>query len=267
MKDLKFLDFKILSLILLIILILSLSANFILSKKGISSENQEKIETSELGEEKIAKQASAQEIYPLFECPCCGKAINECSCGMAKERMAFIDGLTAREVSEQEAVLTYVKKYGLTSFMEQEKEDEFRDKLIAQAPDERPIISLNPDSYDFEEVSQKKGTVTTLFEIKNNGQSDLIIERLETSCGCTSASIVYQDQEGPKFNMPGHGINEEIGDWQIAITPNMTAQLKVYYDPNMHPEFRGTATRTVSIFSNDPIDFQKEVTIELNQVD
>ena len=126
---------------------------------------------------------------------------------------------------------------------------------------------MNPDSYDFGEFSQIKVTVKTFFEIKNNGQSDLIIERLETSCGCTLASIVYQDQEGPKFNMPGHGVNEEIGDWQIAISSGASAQLKVYYDPNMHPEFRGTATRTIAIFSNDPIDFQKEVQIELNQVD
>jgi hypothetical protein len=227
-------NLKFISLILIAVFLISLGVNFVLLAEKTETEDQEKIKVSEERENKAIKQASAQEIYPLFECPCCGKAINECSCPMAKERMAFIDGLTAREISEQEAVLTYVKKYGLTSFIEEEKEKEFRNELAALAPAERPIISLNSDTYDFGEVSQKKGTVTTFFEVRNNGQSDLIIERLETSCGCTSASIIYQDQEGPKFNMPGHGINEEI---------------EVY------------------IYSNDPIDFQKKVTIELNQVD
>ena len=67
--------------------------------------------------------------------------------------------------------------------------------------------------------------------------------------------------------MPGHGENEEIKDWQITISPGKEAELKVYYDPNVHEEFRGSAIREISVFSNDPIDFQKSVSIELNQVD
>jgi hypothetical protein len=137
---------------------------------------------------------------------------------------------------------------------------------VKQAPAERPIISITPQKYDFGKVSQKKGVVTTFFEIKNKGSKDLIIDRLETSCGCTSASIVWQGKEGPKFNMPGHGINEKIKDWKVIIPPGETAQLKVYYDPNFHKDFQGFAIREIYVYSNDPIDFQKKVQIELNQV-
>ena len=213
------------------------------------------------------KPVSAQEIYPVFECPCCGKPIDQCTCPMAKERKAFVDGLTSRDISEDEAVTAYVKNYGLESFVDKNKQAEFKEKLIAQAPADRPIIAVSPESYDFGDVSQKEGVKNTFFEIKNEGETDLIIERLETSCGCTLASIIYQDKEGPKFSMPGHEIDEEVGDWQMIIPPGEKAQLKVYYDPNVHKDFRGAVTRSVSVFSNDLVDFEKRVTIELNQVD
>lgn len=243
------------------ILFLSLVANFNQSKELFS-----KMFLSGLSISPI-KFVSAQEIYPLFECPCCGKPIGECTCPMAKERQAFVDGLVSVEVSEGQAVGAYVKKFGLSSFMDEDKEKEFRQKLVEEAPEDRPIIAISPDFYDFADVSQKQGVVSALFEIKNEGKSDLVVDRLETSCGCTSASIVYQDKEGPKFSMPGHGSDEETKDWQLSIPPGEKAQLKVYYDPNVHQDFRGSATRTVSIFSNDSVDFEKEVSIELNQID
>jgi len=222
----------------------------------------------------LVKPVSAQELYAMFECPCCGKTIGECTCPMAKERRAFADGLAATDILEDSAVMAYVKKYGLESFMDDNKKEEFKEKLVQEAPVDRPIIDVSPISYDLGDVSQKQGTAVTFFEIKNRGVRDLIIEKLETSCGCTSASIVNQGQEGPRFAMPGHGINEEIGDlpdgqtsWQAVISAGDTAELKVYYDPNVHPDFRGDVIRDIYIFSNDSIDFQEKVSIELNQVD
>jgi hypothetical protein len=163
--------------------------------------------------------------------------------------------------------MAYIKKYGLDSFKDKNKQEEFKQKLIQAAPAIRPVITISPDLYDFGNVSQKQGIVNTFFSIKNEGQGDLTINKLETSCGCTTASIVYKDKEGPIFSMAGHGKNEKIKDWQVAIPPGDSAQLKVYYDPNMHKDFRGTAIREIYVFSNDPIDFEKKVRIEINQVD
>jgi hypothetical protein len=211
----------------------------------------------------LVEAVSAKEIYPLFECPCCGKSIDRCTCPMAKERKAYVDGLTETGGARDEIILAYVKKYGLNSFIDKNRQREVREKLIAAAPNDRPIISLTPDSYDFGDISQKKGIATTFFELKNEGKSDLVIDRLETSCGCTSAAIVYQGKEGPKFGM---NMGQKIPKWQISIPPGQTAQLKVYYDPNFHKDFRGAAIREISVFSNDPIDFEKKVGIELNQI-
>ena len=251
-------NYKIISLILFVVLLLSMGF-----REGINSLRTKISSTST----PLIKSVSASEMYPVFECPCCGKSIEECTCPMASERKAFVDGLTSEEISEEKAISAYVNKYGLESFMDEDKQAEFKEKLIQEAPVDRPIIIFSSDSFDFGDVSQKKGVVDTLFEIKNEGESDLIINKLESSCGCTSGSIIYKDEEGPRFSMPGHGTNEEIGDWQVVIVPGDTAQLKVYYDPSVHLDFRGAVTRTVSVFSNDPIDFEKKVSIELNQVD
>ena len=255
-SKLKFkINYKIFNFVLLVTLV------FVLGFKTVSAK---RVALKKIVE---VKSVSAQEIYPIFECPCCGKPIDQCTCPMAKERKAFVDGLASVDISEEEAVAAYVKKYGLESFVDENKKEEFREKLAQEAPADRPIITVSNDSYDFGDVSQKEGVKTTLFEIKNEGESDLVIDRLETSCGCTSASIVYQDKEGPKFGMPGHKTGEKTEGWQITISPEEKAQLKVYYDPNVHEDFRGTATRTISIFSNDPVDFEKKVQIDLNQVD
>ena len=58
------------------------------------------------------------------------------------------------------------------------------------------------------------GVVTTAFNFRNDGRSDLVINNINTSCGCTSASIVYNGEESPVFTMPGHG-KENPKDWAL----------------------------------------------------
>lgn len=215
-----------------------------------------------------SKVVTAEEIYPLFLCPCCGQPLdpkNIC-CEMAKERIDFISSLVGAQISEKQIILAYVKKYGLNSFVDKNKEEEFKKELIALAPADRPVISANPEVIDLGDVSQAKGETNALFEITNTGKTDLIINKLDTSCGCTSATIVFNNEEGPRFAMAGHGTDSPT-DWSVAIPPGESAQLKVYYDPDVHKDFRGPAIREIYIYSNDPIDFEKEVSIELNQVD
>ncbi|MDO8424579.1 MAG: DUF1573 domain-containing protein [bacterium] len=217
----------------------------------------------------IIQPVLAEEMYPMFLCPCCGKPLdkNEICCGMAEERIKYVDSIVKPGVSKDEIILAYVKKYGLSSFADQNLAKEFKERIASQAPTDRPVITLSPASFDFGDVSQKKGTVSTVFELRNEGEKDLIINKLETSCGCTTAAIIFEGKEGPKFGMPGHGLNENAGDWQAVIPAGGQAQLKVYYDPNVHKDFRGAATREISVFSNDPIDFEKKVQVDLTQID
>ena len=185
---------------------------------------------------------------------------------MAKERIDYIDSLVNQNLSEKEIILAYVKKYGSNSFVDENKQKEIREELVKTAPTDRPQIVITPETYDFGDVSQRRGKVYTSFELKNEGGSDLVIDRLETSCGCTFAAIVFKDKESPFFTMPGHGY--ENPQWEGATIPaGETAQLKIMYDPDIHLDFRGFAIREISVYSNDPIDFEKKVKVELNQVE
>lgn len=68
--------------------------------------------------------------------------------------------------------------------------------------------------------------------------------------------------------MPGHG-KDNPENWNVSISPGDSVNLKVYFDPNAHGEQKEdelSITRTISVFSNDPVDFEKQVRIELIQV-
>ncbi len=132
-------------------------------------------------------------------------------------------------------------------------------------PKNAPIIEIEPSSYDFGMVSQAEGVVSATIGIANKGNEPLIINKIDTSCGCTSAAVIYKGVEGPRFSMAMHGTNPK--DWRQVIQPGEPAELRIYYDPNVHKELRGPVRRSVFIYSNDPRDKVKEIAISANQAD
>ena len=132
-------------------------------------------------------------------------------------------------------------------------------------PKNAPRIYIEPSTFNFGPVSQANGVVSTIIKITNTGNEGLIINNMDTSCGCTSASIVYKGEEGPRFGMSAHGTNPK--GYRLTIPPGDSADLKVYYDPNVHKDLRGLVRRSVSVYSNDPRNKVEEVVISANQVD
>ena len=161
-----------------------------------------------------------------------------------------------------EIYLAYADQYGLDTFASQEVKKEVREYKLANAPEERPQIVLEPQEIDLGDVSSKEGKVETSITIKNTGQKNLIVDSLSTSCGCTTVSVINNGQEGPVF---GTGTPPE--DWATTIQPGETAELRIYYDPTFHEDARGPMVREVYISSNDPVDPVVKARIELNQVD
>src|SRR3972149_644628 len=55
----------------------------------------------------VAESASADDMYKMFLCPCCGNPLdkNNICCGMAEEMIKYIDSQMARGVSKDEVVL------------------------------------------------------------------------------------------------------------------------------------------------------------------
>jgi hypothetical protein len=211
----------------------------------------------------VAPSVSAEEIYPEFICACCGKTIDQCACGMVAGMKSYIDGLVDGGLPRDEVILKTAQKYGISSLRDPDVQTEIREELIRRAPSDRPKIIVIPESYDFGDVSQAKGVISTTFEVKNEGKTDLIINELHTSCGCTLASL----GGGAFFGMKGRKPGGSPPNWRYKISPGETVTLEIRYDPNFHPDFRGPATRVIYLSSNDPVDFEKRIKIELNQVD
>lgn len=208
-----------------------------------------------------------KEYYDMFQCSCCGRSIDAGCCGSAKQRKAYADELMFEGLGENELVYKMIKKFGFDVLKDQSKEQEIREYIKSIAPENPPKIEIEPSKYDFGIISQADGVFSTIFTITNTGGSDLIIENMDTSCGCTSAAIVYNGIEGPRFSMSMHGDNPK--NWEQVIPPGDSAQLKVYYDSMAHgiqdkPEMN--IIRDVTIISNDPVDFQKKVRIEATQI-
>ena len=109
---------------------------------------------------------------------------------------------------------------------------------------------LETTSFDFGDVSMANGKVTKTINVKNEGDADLEISKLFTSCMCTTAQIVHPDgsKSGLK-GMIGHGGGSS--SLSETIPAGETAVLLVNFDPNAHgPAATGPITRTVTMRTN-----------------
>lgn len=127
------------------------------------------------------------------------------------------------------------------------------------------ILAIPVAEHDFGPVPVSRGAVSTELPLANIGEEDLVISFLDSSCGCTTARIINGEEKGPVFGMSSHG--QSPTDWRTVIEPGQKASLKIYYDPMVHPKFRGAAIRVVTITSNGTTTPQKQVRIKVNQVD
>jgi hypothetical protein len=175
----------------------------------------------------------------------------------SKHPEAYKEPLLSNKVKKR------IRNYGITFFVLLIAAGFFYWRVIP--PDNAPIIEIEPSSHNFGTVSQAKGTVSGTMTITNQGNEALVLKNMDSSCGCTSAAVVYKGVEGPRFSMAGHGTNPR--DWRQVIPPGESAELKVYYNPNVHRDMRGLVRRSVFIYSNDPRNKVKEVIISANQVD
>jgi len=95
-------------------------------------------------------------------------------------------------------------------------------------PDEARV-SISPSSFDFGTIVQSDGIVSTTFLVKNIGNESLTINRLSTSCGCTTAEI---DMSNLKSG----------GERTMTVT----------FDPTVHEDQTGPIERVVYLQTSDP---------------
>ena len=226
-------------------------------------------------EPKLTQEQLDAEVMQEFVCTCCGQPVAECGCGTAKDMRDYLSAEVARGVTKDELLVSAAKRFGTGAFARQETVDRVTALLAASAGKDAPKIEIEPASKDLGEVSQAKGKTSTDFIVRNTGESDLVIDSLDTSCMCTSAQIIHvhddaiphvhpEEIEGPVFGMSMHGGNP--GDWSATVPPGASAILRVFYDPNVHGDLRGYVQRKITVYSNDPVNFQSTVSIEFEQV-
>ena len=124
-------------------------------------------------------------------------------------------------------------------------------------------IEVIPQEYNFGTISMADGPVKYTYKIKNIGQGDLKITRIQTSCMCTTAVLKVGNNISPQFGMHTSSLL-----WSQNIAPGEVGDLEVVFDPGFHgPEGTGETLRGVYISSNDPQNKKVEVRLIANVVE
>ena len=107
------------------------------------------------------------------------------------------------------------------------------------------LVSARPH-YDFGTISMAAGNVSTTYRIRNDSAAPLTINRIFTSCMCTTATLIMASgrKQGP-FGMPGHGPLKAVS---AQLAPGEVALLELVFDPAAHgPSGIGRIERVVTV--------------------
>lgn len=103
-----------------------------------------------------------------------------------------------------------------------------------------PNLTVTPPSYDFGSITPEPAKKR--FKLENTGNGVLRIERVSTSCSCTSAELTNR-----------------------KITSGDAATLTVTFDPTaMEPPIKGEVLRIVYVQSNDPDREETKIRLTAN---
>lgn len=123
------------------------------------------------------------------------------------------------------------------------------------------VLTAVENSFDFNTILMKDGEVYHRFELKNNGAEPVRIEKVYTSCMCTTASII--DASGRKrgtFGMPGHGLPSRT---DVEIAPGESAYIDAVFDPAAHgPSGVGLAQRSIYLDTNSATSPKLELSFQ-----
>ena len=117
-------------------------------------------------------------------------------------------------------------------------------------------------SYDFGTVSMAKGKVTKQFMVKNSTSNPITVQKVYTSCMCTTATLVVDGNRVGPFGMPGHGIVPTISQ---AIASGAAAVIEATFYPAAHgPAGVGPIIRNIYVETIDggklSFEFKAQVT-------
>ncbi|TAK48816.1 MAG: DUF1573 domain-containing protein [Betaproteobacteria bacterium] len=116
----------------------------------------------------------------------------------------------------------------------------------AAAPRPAQLLTARESQFDFGSISMAAGKVSHRFWFRNEGSNPLSIQRIYTSCMCTTATFVKGMRKIGSYGMPGHG--GPLPDVNESLAPGEAAYVDVVFDPAAHgPSGLGRTERVVTI--------------------
>ena len=123
------------------------------------------------------------------------------------------------------------------------------------------VLSASENAFDFSTISMGDGTVSHQYKVTNDSQETVTIEKVYTSCMCTSASITdAAGQTYGEFGMPGH---KGSSGTSILVGPGESISVEAVFDPAAHgPSGVGLAQRSVYLETNSSAEPKLELTFQ-----
>ncbi len=110
------------------------------------------------------------------------------------------------------------------------------------------IIVEGTNSYDFGTISMSAGKVKYQFKIKNTSSGAVTINKIYTSCMCTTALLAIGNKQFGPYGMPGHNAVPRVDQ---TVNSNEEAIVEIVFDPAAHgPAGVGRIQRAITIESN-----------------
>jgi len=122
-------------------------------------------------------------------------------------------------------------------------------------PGASPVFSIDRTTHDFGIIGVEK--VSTNFTITNDGDADLWLYNISTSCDCTTATLYYQGQPSPTFKQTGNP------NYKFRVPGSDTVRLQVTLDSSYFSD-SGPIYRLVHFSTNDKDHAQVEITLTAN---
>ncbi|MEK7554376.1 MAG: DUF1573 domain-containing protein [Patescibacteria group bacterium] len=107
---------------------------------------------------------------------------------------------------------------------------------------------LGEKYYDFGTISMREGDVRYNFTVKNSGSESVTVNKVYTSCMCTTASLILGEKRFGPYGMPGHGFVPKVDQ---IVNPGEEATVEAVFDPAAHgPAGVGRIARTITLENN-----------------
>lgn len=145
-------------------------------------------------------------------------------------------------------VFTILLLVGLVSLVgKNQVDDSGNNQVLSQAVE----VNVNPETYNLGDVPIDGGLVTKEYEVKNDTDNTMKIQKIVTSCMCTKANVSVGDKESRFFGMEHPGDRNPPINYEIS--PGETAKVTVRFDPAAHgPQGTGPFDRVVALYFSEP---------------